>query len=99
MTTASRYWLSWYHKPALMGGFELHLPWWISGTRADGADTVCAAVIAASEDAAREIIFDCYDKRPFDIEWRFCDERAADWSPFSERFPRADWMQWPEARS
>jgi len=27
-------------------------------------------------------------------EDRFVTQKPADWSPFSDRFPRADWMQW-----
>lgn len=89
-----RFWVSWY---ATHGAFEYHGPWWISGQRmADDAATVCAAVIAADEQAAREIIAAAHDKQvdPSMIEWRFVEIKPADWSPFGERFPRADWMQW-----
>lgn len=46
------YWVSWYQTKTL-GPFELHTPWWVSGWRLDdGGDSICAAVMAADEDAA-----------------------------------------------
>lgn len=93
---AKRYWLSWWTEPD-PGQFELHTPWWISGARAGNAHSVCAAITATSEDAAREKITDSYDVPPASgLEWRFVDERPADWSPYCDRFERADWMQWPD---
>lgn len=89
----SRYWVSWYSKH--MGEFELHSPWWISGYRCDDeAQTVCAAVIAEDEQGAMAAIVDAHDDPTVEIEWRFCNERDKDWSPFCDRFPRADWMRW-----
>lgn len=94
---ANRYWVSWY-ATGENGSWELHQPWWISGERDDGALAVCAAVIAINEQQAKESIAAAHDKANVDdIEWRFCNERAADWSPFCDRFPRAEWMQWPAA--
>jgi hypothetical protein len=88
-----RFWISWYTDND-MGPFELNSPWWISGT--DGiCDSVCAAVIAEDEDAARCVVLGAYDICPLAIDWRFCQERDANWAPFCERFPQADWMQWP----
>lgn len=86
------FWLSWWHTDK-DGTFELHSPWWRSGWRGDDA-SVCAAVRAESEEAAKEIILASFDVRPVDLEWRFCEERPEDWSPFSDRFTRRDWMQW-----
>jgi hypothetical protein len=54
-----------------------------------------AAVLAPSEEAARAAIEAAYDKPGGALEWSFSNERADDWEPFCERFPRADWMQWP----
>lgn len=89
------WWLSWY-ATADVGPFELHSPWWISGCRLDDdARTVCAAIRASDEDAAREIVFASHDARPAQVEFRFI--RRLDRSPFSDRFPRADWMQWEDA--
>lgn len=85
------FWVSWYGTGK---EFELHSPWWISGWR-DDQPTICAAVRAIDELSAKAQIIDAHDevldKLP---EWRFVEERPEDWSPFSGRFPRADWMQW-----
>jgi hypothetical protein len=67
--------------------------WWISGFR-ENDRTVVAAVKAPTEDAARELVYAAYDARPDRIEFRFV--QRCDTSPFSDRFPRADWMQWEE---
>lgn len=96
-----RYWVSWYDQ--LYGKWELHSPWWVSGQlMSDDARTICAAVRAPDEDSARRLIIMAHDNptRPDDLEWRFVNERAPDWSPFCDRFPKADWMKWPtEAES
>lgn len=90
-----RWWVSWYGDPDVL--FTLHSPWWASGKRlSDDAATIVAAVLAEDEDGARRGIVGAHDVA-VDLEWRFCDERPADWSPFCERFPRAGWMRWPEA--
>ena len=95
------FWLSWYGNG---WPFTLDTPWWISGYRFFADEnakddefqqpTICAAVRAESKEAAKEIILAAHDARPSNLEWRFVDERPADWSPFTDRFPRADWMQW-----
>lgn len=89
------YWLSWWQTRAL-GGFELYSPWWISGSRYDGAQSICAAVRAASEDDAQRVVIHSYDKSPDEIEFRFVEEMKTGVSPFTDRFPRADWMRWDE---
>ena len=90
------WWISWYNTHP-RDAFELHSPWWISGIRADDADTIVAAVHAPSEDEAKAKIIAAYDRPTVtSLEWRFCEERPADWSPFgSNRFPQAEWMKWP----
>ena len=98
------YWISWYHHLA-DGPFELHTPWWISGSRINPyADTIVAAVQATDENAAWEVVRASYDKPPDSIEQRFCNELTdreeqpnsrQPWStPENGRFPRADWMKW-----
>lgn len=98
----TNYWISWYHKPA-MGPFELHWPWWVTGARWMGHfhshPTICAAVRAPSEDAAKEIIAASYERPCGQIEWRFCLYREFSWDPFTERFPCAGWMRWPSAQA
>jgi hypothetical protein len=89
------FWISWYHTEDL-GPFELHSPWWVSGYRGDDdAATICAAVHADSEHAAKNIIDRAYDSPPGQLEFRFCEARGPRWVPFSERFPKAEWMVWP----
>lgn len=89
------YWLSWYHCETL-GEFELHFPWWVSGETLDEPPqfTICAAVQAESEAKAVALINECYDKHPGFLKWRFINEREDDWSPFGDRFQKADWMKW-----
>ena len=91
-----RWWVSWYSPTELYGKFELHSPWWISGETGDGAQhTICAAIEAHSEGDAKQIVKECYDDCPPPITFRFVDEQPADWQPYTDRFPKADWMQWP----
>lgn len=94
--TDKNWWLSWYNIHSC-DAFELHSPWWVSGVRmADDADTIVAAIRAPSETAAKAKIIAAYDRPPVaSLEWRFCNERPDDWSPFSDRFQRSDWMRWP----
>lgn len=102
-TRLKNFWISWYWPEAL-GTFELHSPWWQSGSRVamnmktkeviEDTPTIVAAVRAENEDAAMGIIIAAFDKKPASLEWRFCEERPSDWSPFSSRFPRGDWMKW-----
>lgn len=56
-------------------------------------DTICAAVQAENEEAAKALIVTAHDA-PVALEWRFCEERDSGWVPFSARFPRAAWMKW-----
>ena len=88
------FWLSWYGDLP-MSEFELHSPWWISGYDADDRPVICAAVQATSEDAAIDYVLQSYDKPPAKVQWRFVEERPADWSPFNGRFEQAKWMTWP----
>jgi hypothetical protein len=90
----TNYWISWYHNHAKLGEFELHSPWWVSGSDLDGNVTIVAAVKAEDEDAARVVIHECYDTASFSLDWRFVNERESDWAPFCDRFPKADWMKW-----
>jgi hypothetical protein len=89
------WWVSWYHDHDAMGAFEMRFPWWRTGFVDDGHNvTICAAVRARNVDEARAAVFTAYDTPPKSIHFRFVDERPADWEPFGERFPRADWMVW-----
>ncbi len=88
-----RFWVSWWHSWDY-GEFEIHTPWWFAGFR-EGEESVCAAVIAESEEAAKRFVCAAYDRKDITPEFRFCEERVDDWSPFSGRFKQADWMKWP----
>lgn len=87
------WWLSWYQKPE--EPFTLSWPWWRTGETGDGMMTICAAIQAESREAAERAIADAMD-HDFAILWRFCERKHRYWSPFSDRFPRAPWMMWPE---
>jgi len=94
---AKNWWVSWY-SPAALGGWELNSPWWTSGYAMVGDEDVpciCAAIKANDEDDARALVFAAYDTMPKEIEFRFVNEKADDWTPFSDRFPKVDWMVWP----
>lgn len=103
-----KYWVSWFHRDEL-GAFELTTPWWESGSRISAnrlafdepkvEPSICAAVMASSPEDAQNRVLLAYDIRPTDIEWRFVEERPADWSPFSGRFPKAAWMEWDKERT
>jgi len=92
----NNYWLSWWHSNQYMGAFELHWPWWISGQGNGDRQSICAAIRADSAIDAEMIVHTSYDNEPLVLHVRFCDEQPPSWSPFCERFPRAEWMQWPE---
>lgn len=90
------WWLSWYSPSG--ESFELHSPWWVSGSRSDdNAATVVAAIRAESEEAAWEQVRLSYNNPPLDVERRFI--QVLDRSPFSDRFPRDEWMEWDDERT
>lgn len=86
------WWVSWW---GANGAFEYHGPWWISGEREDGLPCFCAAVRAKDEAGAKRVIEKAHDPGCSPGEWRFVSVRLRGWEPFSDRFPRADWMKWP----
>lgn len=88
-----KYWISWEAK-AEYGSFTLNSPWWISGYGVDSHPTICAAIKTHMNPDA--FIRLSYDKPPHGIQFRFIEEKPDDWSPFSDRFEKADWMRWDE---
>lgn len=92
----TNYWASIYVPNEIMGAFEYHGPWWISG-ETDDEQIICAAVQATSEDAASSVLVGSFDEGAdlSGIRRRFVEERGLGWSPFSDRFQKADWMKWP----
>lgn len=94
MADLKPFWVSWYADREV--SFEWPGPWWVSGYELGGQErsTICAAVMATDAGHAQRLIFESHDTF-VEIEWRFANERAADWAPFCDRFPRAEWMLWP----
>ena len=95
-----KYWTSLYIPTEHMSAFEYHGPWWVSGyTDADDGELtiICAAVMAEDEVAAIQVLKAAFDEgTPLDgIRERFSSQKDWDGFPFADRFPRADWMQWP----
>jgi hypothetical protein len=91
----NNYWVSWYHKKN-HSPFEIHSPWWISGEDENGSLTICAAIKAHDQHHARSIILSSYDDLPDNLQFRFFEERPYGWIPFTDRFPKAEWMKWEE---
>ena len=89
----NNYWISWWHDKEF-SPFELHSPWWVSGEAHDDAKSICAAIKADNEHEARQIVLACYDSLPDTLRFRFNEQKENDWSPFNERFPKAEWMKW-----
>lgn len=92
-------WISWYHYCSDsddLGEFCLYFPWWESG-RSLNLDhpftTICAVIPFESAIIAESIIINSYDKIPDKLDWRFNELREG--SPFCERFPKAEWIWWP----
>lgn len=92
MTQKRNYWISWWqsHQP-----FEM-APWWVSGWRCGEEEdqaSICAAVQAESEEAAKAVVLAAHDApTPDDLDWRFVVELADNWTPYNSRFPQAEWM-------
>lgn len=93
-----KFWVSFWGDNTVLPHFEMHRPWWISGEDMAERKAICCAVIAPDEEAVKKYVRSCFDKgkAPDTIEYRFINIRRDDWSPFSDRFPKADWMDWPE---
>jgi len=94
------WWMRFYVDAAEMPHFEYHGPWWTSGYApdADGNYTrhiICAAVVAASEVDARRVIEGAFDAGHTLAQWDASMLTRPDWTPFSDRFPREEWMRWP----
>jgi len=91
MSELKPYWLSWV---ATNHDYCIHFPHWSSGEDADGNSILCCAVWATSEKKAKGIINNCHFAPNTNLSFRFCEEKPIGWTPFCERFPRANWMIW-----
>jgi hypothetical protein len=91
----SRFWVSWYqptedYRPLTYPPNNHILGWWCSG-HAEVGSTICAAIEAENEEAAREAVLKDWPEA-FDVEdWRFINEKPNDWKP-GDRFSLSDWM-------
>lgn len=88
-----KYWISWEHNTDY-GLFTLTFPWWITGYGNNMNPQICASILTDTN--PEDYIRFSYDKPPHDIQFRFIEEKPDDWSPFSSRFAKADWMMWDE---
>jgi hypothetical protein len=92
-----RFWLSWYqptedYRPLTDPPAEPVLAWWHTGLEIAGEKTtsvLCALVSADSEDHARAVVAESW---PEATGFRFCDPRADEWFPATDRFPLKPWM-------
>ena len=91
----TNYWVSFWGSDENLPHFEYHGPWWVSGEDAHDRLSICAAVRASSEDEAVDIIERAFDEGYGVDDWRFVSDRSEEWSPFGDRFKKADWMKWP----
>ena len=86
-----KYWISWYHAEDFTP-FTLDTAWWVSGEDMNNRQTICAAIFSDHVALAHQQIQMLYDATPKEIEFRFCEEKPDEWTPYCERFPKAEWM-------
>lgn len=87
-----RFWISWHqpgddYRPLTYPPNAAVIGWWKSGE--GRMPILCAVVAAADEGAACAAVLQDW---PEATDWRFCDEKPADWMP-NDRFPLSDWMR------
>lgn len=85
------FWLSWV---AITHDYCIHFPHWVSGEDANGNSILVCAVWATNGNKAKGIINNCHFSPNTHLSFRFCEEKSIDWSPFCDRFQRANWMIW-----
>ena len=86
------FWISWIqptedYRPLTYPPTENVLGWWCSGVRSDGANILCAYIVATDVEAAKNEVRRDW---PEAVEWRFCETR--DSVVTSDRFPLKGWM-------
>lgn len=91
-----RYWCRFTALATELQHFEYHGPWWLTGEVCARVPQhcICAAVQAESDEGAKAILAGCFDRGHGWAQVDFVIEKPEGWTPFSERFPQADWMQW-----
>lgn len=92
-----RYWISWLGSEfpkAIIPSW----PWWIDGWTygASGEQTpiIVGAVVGTSVEQVKQRVTDARIGGRVK-EWRFVEEKPADWTPFNQRYPQQPWMRWP----
>lgn len=86
----TRYWISWNeysedYRPITSPPTGPVLGWWCSGHGEDHV-TLCAVVRATSALAAKEEVLKNWPSGARLPEWRFCEQKDADFTP-GDRFP------------
>jgi hypothetical protein len=86
------YWISWVQPTSDVRPLEFPpgvsvLGWWRTGYT-PGGETLCALVVATSQENARAVILVNW---PEAGAWRFCERRET--PELSDRFPLRDWMR------
>ena len=86
-------WVSWWqptedYRPLNFPPNQYILGWWKSGEDMEGNASLCALVIAMTEENAKRIIKVDW---PEADNWRFCYEKEG--TNLSDRFPVSEWMQ------
>lgn len=89
-----RWWVSFAAHEDLLSQFCYNGPWWVAGYSDDKVN-VCMAVCADTEHEAQSVVRRSFDRTPEHMQWRFIEERPADWAPYTSRFTKAEWMVWP----
>lgn len=88
------FWLSWVEPPE--ADLILMSPWWFR--KFEHETHIYAAIMAADEGHAVELVFDAYDQHdedaPLCLDVRYVIEAPHGWQPFSRKRPRCDWMIW-----
>ena len=89
----SLFWISWYqptedHRPIAYPPNKAILGWWNTGTRDDGAKTLCALVSSETDKTAKNAIKHDW---PEAEEWRFVSDKEN--TLLNDRFPLSDWMK------
>ena len=89
---------SWVCEAGQEKFFKYPGPWWHRlGKTGDGQMLVAmfAAITAENERAVKAIVVQNLLKGAKIMQWNNPVLRLPGWSPFSEAFPRGEWMQWP----
>ena len=94
-----RWWLG-FRFYAKNGPFAYHGPWWtFSEEQSSTWLTIHVVVEADSRDLAKRMVAAAIARPTLEgnIDWLFCEEKDANWSPFDAQHPQRPWMVWDGA--